>query len=157
WGYIQRYPKLVTWSLALLPPVMVLDLLQPKILQVAIDRCIARHTLDQLPLWALAYLGALVGQHLFSFAQLYCLQLLGQRRMNDLRMDLYSHLLALRMAFFDRTPVGRLMTRVSSDVEAINESFSAGLVTLVADFVRLALILIILIRIDARLALITLA
>jgi len=157
WGYVKRYPGLFLGSLLLLPIVMVFDLLQPKILQLAIDRAIATGDLHKLPLLALAFLGALLGQHTAGFFQLYCLQLLGQQTTNDLRRDLYRHLLSLRMAFFDHTPVGRLMTRVSSDVEAINEAFSAGLVTIVADFVRLAAILVILFRIDFKLTLVALA
>src|SRR5262249_41375922 len=144
--YVRRYPGLFWGSLLLLPVVMVFDLYQPKVLQLAIDRSIARRDLSTLPMYALFYLAALVGQHATSFVQLYALSLLGQRWMNALRRDLYRHLLSLRMTFFDRTPVGRLMTRVSSDVEAINEAFSAGLVTIAADFVRIAAIIVIMVR-----------
>src|SRR5262249_6334778 len=118
WHYVRPYPFLLASSLLLMPVVMFFDLLQPKILQVAIDRTIARGDLSQLPWMALAFLGALAAQSLTSFLQLYFLQLLGQRSTMRLRLDLYRHLLSLRMAFFDRMPVGRLMTRVSSDAEA---------------------------------------
>jgi ATP-binding cassette subfamily B protein len=156
WAFVRPFPGLIAGALLLLPVVMVFDLLQPKIIQLAIDRTIARRDLVALPWMALAFLGALLGQHLFGFFQVWFLQLLGQRSTMGLRLALYRHLLSLRAAFFDRMPVGRLMTRVSSDVEAINEAFSAGLVTIGADFLRIGVILVILLRTDWRLTLITL-
>jgi ATP-binding cassette subfamily B protein len=156
-AYVRKYPGLFAASLLLLPIVMVCDLAQPKILQLAIDRAIAPGRLADLPRFALLFLGAMLGQHAASYGQLYALSLLGQRATNQLRLDLYRHLFGLRMAFFDKSPVGRLMTRVSWDVEAINEAFAAGLVTIVADFVRIAAIVVILFRMDVRLTLVTLA
>jgi ATP-binding cassette subfamily B protein len=155
-AFARRYPGLLVASLALLPVAMVFDLAQPKIMALAIDRAIAHGQLGRLPGFALAFLGVLVGQHVASFFQLYALQKLGQATARDLRVAVHAHLLRLRMAFFDRTQIGRLMTRVSSDVEAINEAFAAGLVTIVADFVRVAVILVILLRMDPFLTLVAL-
>ncbi len=76
--------------------------------------------------------------------------------MNDLRVQVHTHVLALSAAFFDRTPLGRLMTRLTSDVEALTEMFASGLVSLVGDFIRLGFILIVIFRIDWRLALFSL-
>jgi ATP-binding cassette subfamily B protein len=156
-GFVRPYPGLLAGALLLLPVVMVFDLLQPKILQLAIDHAIARRDLSSLPMLSLAFLGALAGQSIAGYFQTYCLQLLGPRATTDLRLSVYRHLLSLRMAFFDRTPVGKLMTRVSSDVEAINEAFAGGLVTIVADLVRLAAILVILFKMDFALTLVSLA
>jgi ATP-binding cassette subfamily B protein len=155
-AFALRYPGLVAASLLLLPVMMVCDLAQPKIIALTIDRAIAHGQLSRLPGFALAFLAALVGQHVASFFQLYALQKLGQQTARDLRVAVHTHLLRLRMAFFDRTQIGRLMTRVSSDVEAINEAFAAGLVTVVSDFVRILIIVVILFRMDARLTLVAL-
>jgi ATP-binding cassette subfamily B protein len=156
WHYVKPYPGLLIGSLLLLPIVMVFDLAQPKLIQHAIDGPIAHGDLRGLGPIALLFLGALAGQHLIGFLQLWFLQLLGQKTTIQLRMDLYRHLLKLRMSFFDRMPVGRLMTRVSSDAEAINEAFAAGLVTIVSDFARIGIIVVILFRTDVGLTLVTL-
>ena len=157
WHYVKRHPWLLVGALLLLPLVMVFDLAQPKLIQHAIDGPIAHGDLRGLAPIALLFLGALVGQSIIGFLQLWFLQLLGQKTTIQLRMDLYRHLLKLRMSFFDRMPVGRLMTRVSSDAEAINEAFAAGLVTIVADFARIGIIVVILFRTDVGLTLVTLA
>jgi ATP-binding cassette subfamily B protein len=157
WHYVKQHPGLLVGSLALLPIVMVFDLAQPKLIQHAIDGPIAHGDLRGVGPIALLFLGALAGQSLIGFLQQWFLQLLGQKTTVQLRMDLYRHLLKLRMGFFDRMPVGRLMTRVSSDAEAINEAFAAGLVTIVADFARIGIIIVILFRTDVGLTLVTLA
>ncbi len=96
---------------------------------------------------------ALIGQYSASFGQTYLTQLVGQRAMNDLRLRLHQHVLSLASSFFDRTPLGRLMTRITSDVEALNEMFASGLVSLVGDVIRLTAILIAIFGIDWKLAL----
>ncbi len=103
------------------------------------------------------YLLALVGQCGATFAQTYLTQLIGQRAMNDLRLAAHSHVLRLATAYFDRTPLGRLMTRLTSDIESLTEMFASGLVSLVGDFVRLGFILVVILGMDWRLALFSLA
>ena len=101
----------------------------------------------------LAYLAALLGQYGAGFAQIYLTQLIGQRGMNALRESVHRHVLSLSASFFDRTPVGRLMTRMTSDIEALNEMFASGLVSLLGDVVRLGFILVAIFGIDWKLAL----
>ena len=73
--------------------------------------------------------------------------------MNDLRMRVHRHVMSLSASFFDRTPVGRLMTRMTNDIESLNEMFASGIVSLLGDAVRLVAILIAMLAIDWRLAL----
>ena len=155
--YVWPYRTLIALSIALLPIAAAIELAQPYLLKKAIDEHIAVKRLAGLDRLGVLYLCALLGQSFAGFAQTYLTQLVGQKAMNDLRVQVHAHVLALSAAFFDRTPLGRLMTRLTSDVEALTEMFASGLVSLVGDFVRLGFILVVIVRIDWRLALFSLA
>jgi ATP-binding cassette subfamily B protein len=155
--YVWPYRLLIGLSIALLPIAAVIELVQPWLLKKAIDEHIAVGRLPGLDVLGVLYLLALLGQSGTAFAQTYLTQLVGQKAMNDLRVQVHTHVLSLSAAFFDRTPLGRLMTRLTSDVEALTEMFASGLVSLVSDFVRLGIILAVIFRIDWRLALFSLA
>lgn len=152
-SYVWPYKLGLALAIALLPIGAAIELAQPYLLKTAIDEHIAVGKLAGLDRLGLLYLLALLGQTGAAFAQTYLTQLIGQRAMNDLRVQVHTHVLALSAAFFDRTPLGRLMTRLTSDVEALTEMFASGLVSLVGDFVRLTFILIVIFGIDWRLAL----
>jgi ATP-binding cassette subfamily B multidrug efflux pump len=152
-AYVWPYKGALFAAVLLLPVGSALEIAQPFLLKKAIDDHIAVGRLAGLDRLGVLYLLALVGQYGASFGQTYLTQLVGQRAMNDLRLRLHQHVLALASAFFDRTPLGRLMTRITSDVEALNEMFASGLVSLVGDVIRLGAILIAIFGIDWRLAL----
>jgi ATP-binding cassette subfamily B protein len=82
--------------------------------------------LDGLDRIGFLYLLALVGQYAAAFAQLYFTQVIGQLGMNDLRLRVHRHVMSLSASFFDRTPVGRLMTRMTNDIESLSEMFASG-------------------------------
>jgi ATP-binding cassette, subfamily B, multidrug efflux pump len=155
-SYVWPYRTIIALAVGLLPLAAAIELAQPYLLKKAIDEHIAVGKLAGLDRLGVLYLFALLGQSVASFAQTYLTQLVGQRAMNDLRVQVHTHVLALSAAFFDRTPLGRLMTRLTSDVEALTEMFASGLVSLVGDFIRLGFILIVIFRIDWRLALFSL-
>jgi ATP-binding cassette subfamily B protein len=140
-------------AVTLLPLISLFEIAQPYLLKKAIDEHIAVGRLPGLDRLGFLYLGALVGQYGLGFVQLYLTQLVGQRGMNDLRMRAHQHVLSLSASFFDRTPVGRLMTRLTSDIEALNEMFASGIVSLVGDVIRLGFILVAIFGIDWKLAL----
>ena len=94
---------------------------------------------------------------LLEFGQTWVSQMLGQRIMFDLRMEIYGQLQRLSLSYYDRHPVGRLMTRVTSDVDALNDLFSAGVVAVFGDIVMLAGILVVLVTMDWRLAAVSFA
>jgi ATP-binding cassette subfamily B protein len=152
-GYVWRYKLPLFFSIALLPVIALAEIAQPYLLKKAIDEHISIGRIAGLDRVALLYLAALVGQFSAAFAQVYLTQVMGQRGMNDLRMQVHRHVLSLGASFFDRTPVGRLMTRLTSDIEALNEMFASGIVSLVGDIVRLGFILVAIFGIDWRLAL----
>jgi ATP-binding cassette subfamily B protein len=152
-AFVWPYRGRLLVSLALLPVIALLEIAQPYLLKLAIDEHIAVARLDGLNRLAVLYLLALVGQYSAGFAQLYLTQVLGQRGMNDLRTRAHRHILSLSASFFDRTPVGRLMTRLTNDVESLNEMFASGIVSLVGDVVRLTFILVAIFGLDWRLAL----
>ena len=152
-SYVWPYWKQLAVAVALLPVISFCEIAQPYLLKRAIDEHIAVKRLAGLDHIGLLYLAALIGQYGAAFGQIYLTQVIGQRGMNDLRVRVHRHVLSLSAAFFDRTPVGRLMTRLTSDVEALNEMFASGIVSLLGDFIRLGFILVAIIGIDWRLAL----
>jgi ATP-binding cassette subfamily B multidrug efflux pump len=152
-SYTWPYRRSLLIAVLLLPVIAAFEVAQPYLLKKAIDEHIAVGRLDGLNTVALMYLLALIGQYGAGFAQIYLTQLIGQRAMNDLRLRLHRHVLSLAASFFDRTPVGRLMTRLTSDIESVTEMFASGIVSLVGDVVRLGFILIVIFGIDWRLAL----
>jgi len=152
-SYVWPYRSGIALALALLPVAAAIELAQPYLLKKAIDEHISVGKLAGLDRLGFLYLLALLGQSCAAFAQTYLTQLVGQKAMNDLRVQVHTHVLGLSVAFFDRTPLGRLMTRLTSDVEALTEMFASGLVSLVGDVIRLTFILIVIFGIDWRLAL----
>ncbi len=156
-SYVWPYKLELAVAVALLPLISGFEVAQPYLLKKAIDEHIAVGRLPGLGRLGLLYLGALLGQYGAGFAQIYLTQLLGQRGMNTLRARVHQHVLSLSASFFDRTPVGRLMTRMTSDIEALNEMFASGLVSLLGDVVRLGFILVAIFGIDWKLALFSMA
>jgi ATP-binding cassette subfamily B protein len=152
-GYVWPYKLELGLAVVLLPVISLCEVAQPYLLKKAIDEHIAVGRLAGLARVGLFYLAALLGQYGAGFAQIYLTQLIGQRGMNTLRETVHRHVLSLSASFFDRTPVGRLMTRMTSDIEALNEMFASGLVSLLGDMVRLAFILVAIFGIDWKLAL----
>src|SRR5712692_9572152 len=127
------------------------------LIKIAIDRYIAARQLAGLDRLAALYLGVLAVAFAAEYAQTWTMQLTGQRIMFDLRMAIYRHLQRLDLRFYDRNPVGRLMTRVTSDVDVINDLFTSGVVTVFSDVFTLVGIMGILLWMNWRLALVTFA
>jgi len=151
-AYVRKYARGLAVSILLLPLISAFEIAQPYLLKRAIDEHIAPHRLPGLDRLALLYLLALVGQYGAAFAHSYLVQVVGQRAMNDLRLAVHRHVLRLCSAFFDRTPIGQLMTRMTNDIEALTELFASGVISLLGDVVRLGLIIAVMFRTDGRLA-----
>ena len=156
-GYLHPHRRSVGVALATIAAGSVLQLAQPWLTKVAIDDHIAPGNLDGLDRIALAFLLVLAGSFVLEYVQTWTMQMMGQRIMFDLRMEIYRHLQRLDLRFYDRNPVGRLMTRVTSDVDTLNELFTSGVVTVFRDVFMLAGIMIVLLWMDWRLALVTFA
>jgi ATP-binding cassette subfamily B protein len=156
-GYLRPYKAAVAGAFVLILAMAGLDLVGPYLVKVAIDDHIAVGDARGLRHVAALYLLALVAAYGVRFAQIYILQMTGQRIIFDLRRQIFGHLQSLHAAYFDRTPVGRLITRVTSDVDALNELFTSGVVTVFGDVFTLLGIMGVMLALDWRLALVTFA
>jgi ATP-binding cassette subfamily B protein len=135
----------------------IASLVQPYLIKIAIDRYIAARRLAGLDSLAALYLAVLVTSFIAEYAQTWTMQLTGQRIMFDMRMAIYTHLQRLDLRFYDRNPVGRLMTRVTSDVDVINDLFTSGVVTVFSDVFTLVGIMGVLLWMNWKLAIATFA
>ena len=155
WHAARPHRSLIAASLVLFPLISAVELAQPYLMKVAIDNHILKA--DWLGLtWIVAlYVGVLVLLYALHWLEAYLMNLTGQRVIHDLRAALFGHLLRLEAAFFDRNPVGRLMTRVLGDVEAVSEAFTSGLFAVVADVITLAGVVGVMLWLDWHLALVT--
>ena len=153
--YLRPYRGRAVLALLAIVAGVAAQLAQPVLVKRAIDDYIATGDLSGLTTVALLYLGTLVGAFVAEFVQMTTLQMVGQRIMYDLRRQVYDHLQRLDVAYYDRNPVGRLMTRVTSDVDAINDLFTSGVVSVFGDVLSLAGIIVVLVTLDWRLALLT--
>ena len=156
-AYLRPYRWPLIGALVTLPLVSGLSLLQPHLIQVAIDNHFVPRQLDGFGVIALVFLGTIVGEFCLRFAQTWLTQLAGERALRDLRSAVFDHMQRLRVSFFQRNPTGRLMTRLTSDVDAIQEAISSGVVTIIGDVITLSAIVVILLLKSPTLALVTFA
>jgi len=169
--YLHPYKWHVVLALAAIILKSVLDVLGPFLTKIAIDKYLAKSPnsrswigdrLSNAPLAGIAQIGGLyVGILIFTFTlefiQTYLMQWTGQKVMFDLRKQIFRHLQFMHVGFFDKHPVGRLVTRITTDVDALNEMFTAGVVSIFEDVFVLAGIIAIMMRMNWKLALITFA
>ncbi len=153
-GYLWPYWRPVAIAFIAIVAGSVAQLAQPYLIKVAIDRHIGAGRLEGLDRLAAIYLGILVASFAADYVQTWILQLTGQRIMFDLRMAIYGHLQRLDLKYYDRNPVGRLMTRVTSDVDVLNDLFTSGVVTVFGDVFTLLGIMGVMLWMNWRLALV---
>jgi ATP-binding cassette, subfamily B, multidrug efflux pump len=151
--YLRPYRGLLFGAIAVLLAEALLALAGPLFTREVIDVALPARDGGLVTRLALLLAATLVIQFALEYAGTMLTSLLGQRVMRDLRMQIFTHLQRLSIPFFDRTPVGRLITRVTSDVEALNELFTAGVVAGIGDLFTLAVISVVMLIIDWRLAL----
>ncbi|HEX8872199.1 MAG TPA: ABC transporter ATP-binding protein, partial [Candidatus Acidoferrum sp.] len=160
--YMRPYRWRVVFALALVAVVTPLELAPPILFQRAIDRYMVPGLNAALPVpaaWmgilliSIVYFAVLVFDFLAQYIQIRIMQRVGQQTMYDMRTEIFGHLQRLPMTYFDKNPVGRLMTRVTTDVDALNDLFAAGVVTMINDFFLLVVMAGLLFWIDRRLAL----
>ena len=152
--YLRPYRAQVSVAVVALMVGSLLQLVPPYLTKHAIDTYIPARDLDGLTWVAGAYLLALLGGFGVEFVQAWAMQLTGQRVMFDLRLEIFRHLQRLDLRFYDRNPVGRLMTRVTNDVDVLNELFTSGVVSVFGDVFTLIGIAVMLVWMDWRLALV---
>ena len=156
-GYMRPYRAGIGLAFFAILGLSILQLAPPYLTKIAIDTHIAAGDVDGLTPLALLLLGVLAASWVLESVQTWALQVTGQRIILDLRRQIHAHLQRLDVAFFDRNPVGRLMTRVTTDVDALNDLFASGVVSVFRDVFMLAGIAIVLFVMDWRLALVALS
>lgn len=155
--YVKPYKKYVVFAILLNIIVAALGPLRPYLTKVAIDDYIVHNNFDGLILIAVLLIGTLLFQAIIQYFLTYYTQLMGQKIIYDLRVKLFSHVQKLALRFFDRTPIGRTVTRVTNDVESLNELFSSGIVMVFSDIFIIFWILVFMFAMSWDLSLVTLS
>jgi len=164
--YLRPYRWRVILALAFVAIVTPLELAPPKLFQIAIDKYLVpgmHRDIVESAAWrgvaiiSVVFFGVLLFDFLAQYIQIRIMQRVGQQTMYDMRTAIFRHIQRLPMPYFDRNPVGRLVTRVTTDVDALNDLFAAGVVTMINDFFLLAVLAGYLFSIDRKLALDALA
>ena len=170
--YLWPYRRYVIISLVLLAINAALQIAGPLLMKMAIDRYLVapdRRVQTPFDSWlavdpwtglaqiSLVYLIVVIGALFLEFGQTYLMQRTGQYAMFDLRRELMTHLQKLDVQYFDRNPVGRLVTRVTTDVDVLNELFSSGIVTILGDLLVITFVILAMFKLSIGLTLIMLA
>ena len=153
-GYLRPYRRQVVIAVIAIIGHSCLELAPPYLTKMAIDRYIPTRDLSGLGSMAAVYLVVLVASFILEYIQTWTMQATGQRIMFDMRMQMIEHLQRLDLRFYDRNPVGRLMTRVTTDVDVLNDLFTSGVVSVFGDVFTLVGIMVVLVWMDWRLALV---
>jgi len=156
-AYFKPYTKYIVLAIFLTVTISALAAIRPRLTPIAIDDKIANKDLPGLQTIMLILFATLIVQGCIQYLMTYLTSWIGQKIIYDLRMKIFEHLQNLHLKFFDNNPVGRLITRVTSDVEVLFDVFSSGLVTAFGDIFTLIWILYFMFSLDWRLALVTLS
>jgi ATP-binding cassette subfamily B multidrug efflux pump len=144
--YLRPYRSKVVLAITISLAVAGTEILKPFLFAVAIDKYVVPVVKGTIPhhaaavglLWVVAeFLGAIAASFGLQYLQVSIMQWVGQQTMYDMRKEIFAHLQRLPMSFFDRSPVGRLVTRATTDVDALNDLFASGVVAMLNDFVLL--------------------
>jgi len=154
--YIKPYWKLASVALLLTFLTNILISTQPYFTKMAVDDFITPKSIDGIWLFALAFFGVFLFRFIFSYIQEVLLNTVGQRVMFDLRTELFTKLQQQEVAYYDQYPVGRIMTRLTSDVDALNELFTSGVIDVLGDLVVIFAIIGIMFWLDWKLAIVSL-
>jgi ATP-binding cassette subfamily B protein len=155
-GYLKPYWHIAAFALVLTVLVNVLISLQPRFTQIAVDDFITPKRTDGIWLFSLAFFGVFLFRFIFSYIQEILLNTVGQRVMFDLRTQIYTKLQEQEVSYYDKNPVGRTITRITSDVDSLNELFTSGVIDVLGDLVIIFAIIAQMFWYDWKLALVSL-
>ncbi len=153
WAFVRPYRGIFWAALVLSPVNQLFALVQPYLLKLGIDRSVQHHDASGLPLLGAVFIVAIVGELTSQYGQQYLTMVIAQRSLADLRVALFARVQRFPMRFFDHNPVGRLVSRLTTDVDVLQEMFAAGAMTIALDALRLVGIVAFMLWIDWRLAL----
>ncbi len=156
-GYIKPYKKYVISAILLNIIVAALGPLRPYLTKIAIDKYIAHSDYHGLFVISIMLFGSLIFQAIIQYFLTYYTQYLGQKTIFDLRNQLFAHTQRLALRFFDKTPIGRIVTRVTNDIESLNDLFSSGIVMVFSDVFIVLWILAFMFFMDVKLSLVTMS
>jgi len=156
-GYVKPYKRFVIFAILLNIVVASLGPIRPYLTKIAVDDYIAQSDYNGLMIISLLLFGSLLFQAVVQYFLTYFTQYLGQKTLYDLRTQIFNHIQKLALRFFDRTPIGRLVTRATNDVEALGELFSSGIVMVFSDIFIIFWILGFMFFMDFNLSLVTLS
>lgn len=154
--YLKPYVGLIVPALCLTVLLNIVGNVQPWFTKYAIDGFIATRTTDGLWIFVAGFFGVFVLRFVFAYVQEVLLNRVGQRVMFDLRTEIYTKLQRQEVAYYDKNPVGRVITRITSDVDSLNELFTSGVIDVLGDLVSIFAILAFMFYMDWRLALVSL-
>ena len=155
--YLKPYRRHVVLGILMSVTVSAMEAIRPWFTKHAVDVNIAQHDAHGLLMTALAFFGVLFVRAFIQYANAYLTQWIGQKTILDLRMQVFKHLQQLSLKFYDRNPIGRLITRVTNDTEVLNEMFSSGIVTVFSDVFTIIGILWFMFSMSWQLALVSLS
>ena len=155
-GYLLPYRRTLGAAVLLMPALSALELVQPVLLMWVVDGPVAAQDPAGVLPYGAAFLAVLLARFAAQYGHLYLVQRAGQQGMRDLRRQVFGHVLNLRLAYFHRTPIGRLVTRVTTDIESLNDMFAMGVVQIVGDLVTVAAVLIAMVTLSPKLSVVTL-
>ena len=156
WQYLKQHQRLLIGACCLIPLISLFSIIQPYLLKKAIDDAILKADLDLLLIITIILGVCILGDFLCKTAQMFLFQYIGQKTVMQLRLNLFTHILGLSSPYYDRTPTGVTTSRLTSDIESLNDSFASGLVTLIADILTLIGIIIMMLILSPKLTIITL-
>ena len=143
------------FTIFLLLLIAALEIAGPYLIKVAIDRYLTPRQLDGFIYIVILFGAILIGDFILRYIQQYLTEFLGQKIMYDMRMDIFRHIQKMQMSFFDKNPVGRTLTRVTTDVQALNEMLSSGIVTFFGDIFMIVGVMVVMLSLDWKLSLVT--
>lgn len=155
-GFIAPYKKYVIFAIVLNIFVAILSAVGPMLTKIAVDDYISKSDYHGLLIISLVLTGSLILQATIQYFLTYFTQFIGQKTLYDMRTKIFNHIQTLALKFFDRTPIGRLVTRATNDVEALGELFSSGIVMVFYDIFIIIGILVFMFFMDVSLSLVTL-
>ncbi len=153
--YIKPYKLLLIFTIFLLLLTAGLQMAGPFLIKIAIDNYIMPGELKGLLYIAVLYVLVILFEFAIRYFQGYYTEYIGQKVMYDMRMDIFSHINKMPMSFFDKNPVGRIMTRVTTDVQTLNEMLSSGIITIFGDVFMILGIMIVMLSLNWELSLVT--
>jgi len=156
-GYIKPYRKNFLLAISTTITLAFLSPIRPYLIQYTFDHYVAASNISMLFYMAMILIGLLVLEAFFQFADSFLTNRLGQNIINDLRVQLYKHIINLRLKYFDNTPIGTLVTRAVSDIEVIANIFSEGLIVIIGDLLKITVILGVMLFLNFKLTLIILS